>query len=250
MIDIHTHILPGLDDGSDSLLESLEMAELAAESGVHTIVATPHCNMEGIFDNFYYDEWLEQIETLQDFLNSYGNPVRILSGMEIFATHDVAEKIEEGRLIPIHNSRYYLMEFAFNANPYWMGEILDSVLSLDKVPVIAHPERYYCVQDDPMLLYEWLQQGCLSQMNKGSIFGRFGRHAQMAAEILLNHGLVTCVASDGHSSYRRTTYMGDIKEFLEVEYGKSYADHLLIHNPESMIHNKTISNDSLRIRKF
>lgn len=243
MIDIHTHILPELDDGSGSLFDSLEMAELAVESGVHTIVATPHCNMEGIFDNYYHDEWMKHIEHLKAFLEERGSRVRILPGMEIFSTSDVAEKIKEKILIPLNHSRYYLMEFPFDANPFWMGDVLESVLHLDKVPVIAHPERYYCVQDNPMLLYEWMKQGCLSQLNKGSIFGRFGRHAQMTAEILLHYGLVTCVASDAHSPIRRTTFMGDIKDFLTEEYGKKHALELLFLNPERIISDKEISND-------
>lgn len=245
MIDIHTHILPGVDDGSESFWESFEMAELADESGVHTIVATPHCNMEGIFENFYDDEWMEQIERLRTYLKEKGNKVNILPGMEIYATMDVAEKIQNGELISVNGSRYYLIEFPFDADPFWMGDVLDSILSMGKVPVIAHPERYYCVQDNPMLLYEWMQQGCVSQLNKGSVFGRFGRHAQMAARILLNHGLVTCVASDAHSPYRRTTFMGDIREFLVEQYGRRYADDLLKRNPQAVIEDKEISNDGI-----
>lgn len=245
MIDIHTHILPGVDDGSENMEESVEMAELAEESQVHTIVVTPHCNMEGTFENFYCAEWQNRFDRLAEQIKEERIKIRLLKGMEIFATEDVAEKIEKGLLIPINDSRYYLIEFPFGADPFWMGDVLDSVLSIDKIPVIAHPERYYCVQDNPMILYEWMQQGCMSQLNKGSIFGKFGKHAQMAAGILLEHNLVTCVASDAHSPYQRTTFLGDIREYLEDEFGRSYAERLLHHNPQRIIEDKDISNETL-----
>ena len=245
MIDIHTHILPGLDDGSGTPEESLSMAELAEECGVHTIVATPHCNIAGEFENYYSPEWVDHYNGFKEMLEESRIRIRLLKGMEIYATDDVAEKIQKGMLIPINDSRYYLIEFPFDADPFWMGDILDSVLSLDKLPVIAHPERYYCIQDNPMILYEWMQQGCLSQINKGSVFGRFGRHAQMAADILLDHHLVTCAASDAHSPYQRTTFLGDIREYLEEEYGEKYARRLLERNPEKIIRNEYISNELL-----
>ena len=223
MIDIHSHILPGVDDGSDNLQESLDMAKMAWESGVHTIVATPHCNMKGYFENYYSSDWIDNFSKLQSFLKENGSKIQLLPGMEIFATDDTADKIQRGDLIPINHSRYCLIEFPFDADPYWMGEVLDSVLFIDKVPVIAHPERYYCIQDEPIILYDWMKLGCLSQLNKGSFFGRFGRHGKKAAEILLRSGLVTCIASDGHSPYQRTTYMGDIREYLLDLYGENVA---------------------------
>ena len=245
MIDIHTHILPGMDDGSESLEESLMMAELAAKCGVTTIVATPHCNMIEAFENYNSPSWQEHFEKTKVFLQESKIAIELLKGMEIFGTEDTAKKIEDGLLLSLNDSCYYLMEFPFGADPFWIGDILDSVLSIGKIPVIAHPERYYCIQDEPMILYEWMQQGCFSQLNKGSIFGRFGRHAQMAAGVLLENRLVTCVASDGHSPYQRTTFMGDIKEYLEDEYGETYASLLLTENPKKMIQNNFISNEEI-----
>lgn len=245
MIDIHTHILPGIDDGAGNLLMSLEMAKIARDSGVDTIVATPHCNMEGIFENFYDDEWDIRLQELCSYLEKQNVSLQILSGMEIYASVDVAEKIQRGRLLPLNGSRYYLIEFPFDADPFWMGDILDSVLQLGKIPLIAHPERYYCVQDEPMILYEWMQQGCVSQLNRGSVFGRFGRHAKGTADLLLNYGLVTCVASDAHSSHQRTTFMRDIEEYLYREYGRTYAEDLLYNNPRRVITDDNITKDRI-----
>lgn len=246
MIDLHTHILPGVDDGSDSLESSLEMAELALESGVTTIVATPHCNMENTFENYNSSQLKDIYETLNSFFKEQGIELTVLRGMEIYGTDDVVDKIEKGLLIPLNNSRYYLMEFDFGADPIWIGDILESVLDTGRVPVIAHPERYYCIQDNPMILYEWMSQGCLSQLNRGSVFGSFGRHAKKAADILLENELVTCIASDAHSPYRRTTYMADIYDYMADEFGRKYAERLLFENPDRILKDKSFSTENLK----
>lgn len=245
MIDIHTHILPGIDDGSENLEESLAMAELAWDSGVDTIVATPHAGITGVFENFYSPEWIELFEQFKLYLKEHDCRVRLLPGMEIFVTDDALERIRSGELIPIHHSRYYLMEIPFDANPYWAEEIWTEVLEMDKIPVIAHPERYFCIQDEPAILYEWMKMGCLSQMNRGSIFGRFGRSAKRTGELLLEHNLITCVASDAHSPYMRTTFMADIREYLSDLYGEDRMYRLLFQNPERMINDQLIYSENM-----
>lgn len=246
MIDIHTHILPGIDDGSDCMESSLEMAELAVESGVSVIVTTPHCNMEGAFENYNSPQLTKLYDRLNGVLKEEGINLQLLRGMEIYGTEDVVAKMEEGLLIPLNDSRYYLMEFNFGEDPGWIGDILEDVLNSKRIPVIAHPERYYCIQDNPMILYEWMSLGCLSQLNRGSVFGSFGRHAKKTADILLEHELVTCIASDAHSPYQRTTYMADIYEYVADEYGRKYANRLLVENPDRIIKNQSFSTEGLQ----
>ena len=149
MIDIHTHILPGLDDGSQTLSDSLEMAELALESGVDTIIATPHSNQLGRFENFDLAHLKHVFSRLQQALQEEGIPLTLHLGMEIFASEDLCEKIQAGALLSLNRSRYYLVEFAFDEAPEFIGDILDGVLSVGAIPVIAHPERYFCVQNYP-----------------------------------------------------------------------------------------------------
>lgn len=245
MIDIHTHILPGIDDGSENLEESLAMAELAWDSGVDVIVATPHANIPDLFENVDSPEWRRGFRRLQTYLKENDCKIQLVPGMEIFATEYVAERIRKGELISIHGSRYCLMEMAFDADPYWAEEIWDSVLQLGKVPVIAHPERYFCIQDEPAILYEWMKMGCLSQMNKGSVFGRFGRSAERTARTLLDHNLVTCVASDAHSPFRRTTFMADIQDFLLDQYGERRMERLLVQNPKRILEDQPIYSENM-----
>lgn len=241
MIDVHAHILPGMDDGARDMEEALEMAELALEGGVDTLVATPHSNQIGRFENFDTEELKNIYGDFCKALKEEKIPLKVLYGMEIFSSEEMKSRISEGLLTGLNNTGHYLVEFPFDADPYWIGDRLEDVLDLNRTPVIAHPERYFCAQDYPELVYEWLQMGCLTQLNKGSIFGKFGRHAAHLAEILIRNNLVTCIASDAHRPYARTTYMRDIEEHLTEWVGYEQAYRLLLKNPEKIINNKYIA---------
>ena len=245
MIDIHTHIMPGIDDGSDNFEESLAMAELAWDSGVDTIVVTPHSNVPGSFKNYDSPDWRKLFQQLQEYLKDNDCDIKLVPGTEIYATEDVVEKIKRGDLMSINHSRYYLIEVPFDADPYWAEEIWESVLALGKIPIIAHPERYFCIQDNPAILYEWMKMGCLSQMNKGSVFGRFGRTVKRTAEVLLDHNLITCAASDAHSPYMRTTFMADIRDYLADVYGERRMERLLYSNPKRILEDQPIYSENL-----
>lgn len=250
MIDLHTHILPGLDDGSQVIEDSLEMCALALEGGVDTIMATPHSNQLGRFENFYSEELEQQFSQLQQAVLEEEIPVKLYLGMEIFASDDLEEKIRDGALISLNRSRYYLVEFAFDENPRQIGDDLEQIFAAGGIPLIAHPERYYCVQDHPALVYHWLQMGCFTQVNKGSPLGRFGRHAARTALFLLQNQLATCVASDAHSPYARTTFMGDIQDYLFDQFGEAEMLRLTEQNPYRIIHDKDIpSHGSLPERR-
>lgn len=246
MIDLHAHILPGVDDGADDLEVSLEMAAMAAESGVSILVATPHSNQIGRFENFYDEKLSAKFRALKSEVKKHGIPLEILEGMEIFASEDMGIKIKKGFLRGINRSDYYLVEFPFEADPWWIGQCLEGIFDQGKIPLIAHPERYFCVQDYPGLVYEWLQSGCLIQMNKGSILGRFGREVRDAAETLLLYDLISCVASDAHSFDMRTPHMGLVREHLEQNGGSAYARHVLYENPRLILSNRRIAVHGVR----
>ncbi len=240
MVDIHTHILPDLDDGSRLLADSLEMAEIAVNSGVDTLVATPHSNQQGRFENYCSPRLLDRFQEMQQALEREGIPLKLLLGMEIFASDDLEEKIKSGRLIGLNGTQYFLVEFPFAAPPAYIAMCLESILRAGKQPVIAHPERYHCAQDDPELVYRWLQMGCLTQINKGSLFGRFGRREQRLAQLMLELDLVTCAATDAHSPQARTTFMADAKEYLTAVCGGEKARRLLTDNPLRIIQGRPV----------
>lgn len=240
MIDLHTHILPGIDDGSPTMEASMAMAELAVEGGVEAIVATPHSNQMGRFENFYSTALTDLYQSLKTELAEEDLPLKLYLGMEIFASPDMGERIRRGELISLNRSRYYLVEFAFDETPERIGDYLEEILRVRGVPLIAHPERYYCVQDDPGLVYDWLKLGCCAQINKGSLFGKFGRSAARTASELLKNDLVTCVASDAHSPYARTTYMADARDYLEETFGPERMNRLTNENPWRILSNLSI----------
>ena len=185
MIDIHSHILPGVDDGAMNIEESLEMAAMAAESGVDYIVATPHCNIPGVYDNYWGPSMKESLVKLRRAVNECDIPIRIVAGMEIFVTPELPDLFRKKKLLTLNGTRYFLTEFDFSEDMQECDKVLKECKSLGFIPVIAHPERYYFIQEYPEYVFEWLKQGYGIQVNKGSILGRFGRAARRTADTLL-----------------------------------------------------------------
>lgn len=241
MIDIHCHILPGVDDGAQSMADALAMAEQAVRSGVTQLCATPHSNQKGRYENFDSMKFLNLFYSLKNLLRLERIPLTLVRGMEIFADSEVLWKISSGQVIPLNESRYYLIEFGFEEADWFFQDTLAGVLKLGKVPVIAHPERYTCVQEDPNLLYNWRKLGALAQLNKGSVSGKFGPRAQQCAEVLLRHGLVNCVASDAHRPYARTTDMSEIEDYLTRNFPADYCNLLLEDNPGRILSDRRVS---------
>lgn len=240
MIDLHAHILPGLDDGAQSLEESLEMAHMAAESGVTDLVATPHSNQRGRFENDDPQQLEKELEFFREALRAEHIGLRVHLGMEIFSSSDWWERIEDGKLIPLAGSRYYLVEFSFEEQPEIVTDRVEQLLQHKIVPVIAHPERYYCVQESPELVYQWVRMGCRTQINKGSVMGRFGRDAKDTAHELMRCDLATCMATDAHSAQHRTTYLRDAYRKVAKYHGEKTAHSLLVERPKKILENRVI----------
>ena len=235
MIDIHTHVLPGVDDGVQSLEEGLELLAMAADSGVDTVVTTLHSNIPGEYENYCSPELDELWRAFRNEARHAGIPVKLCRGMEIFATEELPELLEQGRVWTLNGTRNFLTEFSFGEDPAFCSHILRKCRERGFYPIIAHPERYLFVQDEPWIAYEWCTQGYGLQLNKGSLLGRFGRRTQIAAQQLLDHGLAACVASDAHGAVQRTTHMGEIRAYLANTFGESYARLLLEDNPSRIL---------------
>ncbi len=234
MIDIHTHILPGMDDGAADIYDTIEMAALARDNGTTVIVATPHCNIPGVYSNYFGSEYCEVLRRTKDILRKEVPEITLLAGMEVFTTEELPRLLTEGKIFPVNRTRYVLMEFDFGEDPDFADEILRQVKEVRAIPLIAHAERYEFVQDDPETVSGWKKRGYEVQVNKGSFMGRFGQRAQRTAFELLNHNLVTAVASDAHSPVRRTTCMADAYDHLSGEYPEEYLDVLFEKNPRNI----------------
>ncbi len=246
MIDIHSHILPGVDDGARDMDDTLEMLWMAAECGVKAIIATPHCNIPGVYENYFSQEYVNWVLRVRKEVLREHIPVKVLPGMEAFSTYDLPELIVQGKIMPLNQSRYILLEFAFDEEPEFAEDVLKRVRAVGAKPVIAHAERYEFVQNDPQIVYEWRKKGYLVQLNKGSFLGRFGRRARRAAYLMLDHNLVSVIASDAHSPYQRTTYMLDAYDVLKEEYPRKYLKVLFEENPRRICKNQPTIRFALR----
>ncbi len=202
MIDLHCHILPGVDDGPDDLEESLAMARHAVKDGIHTIVATPHA-LGGTFPN-PPDKILNAASALRRRLETERIPLSLYTGSEVHICPDMAARILAGKTAFLcENKRYVLIEFPFQSVPDGFNEELFHLVLNGITPVIAHPERNPMVHFQPEILYELTAAGCLIQVNSTSITGGFGDDIMMCSHDLLENRLVHIIASDAHSARSR-----------------------------------------------
>lgn len=240
MIDIHSHILPGIDDGASDIYDTLEMAEMAVKSGVTQIVATPHCNIPGSYDNYFGERYIHAYERAVEAVKREGIPLEILPGMEAFATYNLPDLIVDKKIMPLNQSRYILVEFAFDEDPAYAMDILKRMKEVGAIPVIAHAERYYFIQDRPEIALEWDSLGYVIQVNKGSFMGRFGEAERRAAYILLENDLVGAVASDAHGVKMRTPFLLDAYEEMKKHYNESILEMVFYENPARICNNRPI----------
>ena len=239
MTDLHTHILPFLDDGAEDTEEALIMLEMARNSGTKNIVATPHCNMPDFFRNSS-EEIRQRFSELKNEAAKQQIDINLFEGMEIFGTEDVAEKLCDGKLFTLNNTKYPLIEFDFYEDPEYIFFVLRKVISKGYVPIVAHPERYECFFENPEMLYSLYKTGSVIQINKGSVLGSFGEKPKIVADILLSHRLAAVATSDAHSSVRRTTVMSEFARYLDENYGDGCSPLLLRENPTRILQNKDI----------
>lgn len=240
MLDLHCHILPGLDDGAESPAVSLEMAAAAANSGVRYIFATPHCNTRSQQKNFRSKALIAAYSELQQLLDENGIPITILSGAEVLARGRFEMHLEADDFMTLNGSRYLLVEFYFDEQAEYMERCLSAVEAAGLVPVIAHPERYYCVQRSPELAEVWAQRGRVLQLNKGSLLGELGEDAFVTAALLLRRGAAAVIASDAHHFRYRNPHMGPLLEVLALRFPEADPDLLLRRNPMKIARDQSL----------
>lgn len=240
MVDIHAHILPGVDDGSDRTLTSLYMAEMAARSGVTDLIATPHSNQRGRFENYASPELTARFEKLKAAVAAEKIPLRLHLGMEVYATSDAPELYREGKLLTLASSRYFLVEFGVHDDVYYIQHVLRDLQDAGVTPILAHPERYQTVQALPNILYDWVMGGVHLQINKGSLAGRFGKAPFQTAVLMLSHDLASFVASDAHRADQRTPVLDETFHWLAANFSENRAHRLLSDNPKRVLQNRPL----------
>ncbi len=212
MIDIHTHILPGLDDGPRTLDESVAMALAAVNFGTHTLLATPHLSYE-LYPN-HRDTILAEIASLERALRERGIPLRVLPGSEVLIHPDLVQRLNAGELLTLNDGgKYLLVEYPFELIPPFAEKVLGELLGCGVTPILAHPERNLVLAHRPQLILELVQRGVLMQVTAGSITGRFGSAAAQVARLMIENKLVHFIATDMHDNASRGT---ELKKALAI----------------------------------
>ena len=213
MIDMHSHIIYGVDDGSKNKEMTLEMLKLSIGCGVKKIVATPHY-MKGRF-NVEYSEIKDKVNELRQIIKNEALDIEIYCGQEVYYRENILEYYEEGAIGTINDSRYMLIELPMRE--FDVNNVIDNLYELTLkgvVPIIAHPERYIPFIKKPSLINDFIKEGYLFQLNAGSIVGDFGKEVKKLALNYLCNGVYYICGSDAHSDGRRNTHMSE--DCLEI----------------------------------
>ncbi|MGH9598182.1 MAG: tyrosine-protein phosphatase [Edaphobacter sp.] len=229
MIDIHHHLLWGMDDGSTSVENSVAMARLAAADGISHIVCSPHAN-----GSYAYEPRViaEKINQLQGLLDREGIAIKLGRGCDFHMSY---ENIQEAKLAPekfsINGLGYLLVEIPDYGVSRGLTEIFYQLQLAGLTPILTHPERNPTLQADQPRLVDWLRGGVLIQVTAGSVVGRMGRHAERMAHDLLANRWVHFLATDAHNTTSRPPQMRAAFELVAEKYGPQYARLLCISNP-------------------
>jgi protein-tyrosine phosphatase len=229
MVDIHSHILWGLDDGAETLEQSVAMLKMAQESGTTDIVATPHANMRYQFRDSLVGQRITELSA------ATGGSPRIHRGCDFHLSFDnVQEALRNPARFAINGGPYILIEFpdtALNG----MGQVLGALLDRKLVPIMTHPERHGHLRRLPPEFEEWIQVGCLVQITAQSLLGRFGKKSEESAWEMVHRGLVHFVASDAHDESDRTPRLDTAFQAVSHRMNAAHAQRLFVENPKAIL---------------
>lgn len=219
MIDLHCHILPGLDDGAEDLEASIAMAQYAIKQGITHILCTPHHN-NGRYEN-EKASIISAVTSLQNALDQRNLPLTLLEGQEVRVTGELITSLQQDHLLFTDiTDTYLLLEFPTMDVPAFSESLFFELRGLGKIPVIVHPERNTIFREDPNRLLPFLEMGCLAQLTAPSLVGAFGKKIQKVAKEMVSHNLVQMIASDAHGIDKRTFYLKEAYKAIEKEFGK------------------------------
>lgn len=242
-IDIHSHILYGIDDGSKSLEESINIIKEHIKMGFTDIVVTPHYIENSKYKTNNIDK--ENIlNNLKKELKKQNIKINLYLGNEVFINNNIEELIKKQEIAKINNSKYLLIEFPMNEKPNDINNIIYELKIKGITPIIAHPERYDYVEKNPNLVLEWIEEGALLQSNYGSIIGIYGSGPQKTIKKLLKKDLIDFLATDIHYPNNKIYLNIDkIRKKIKKTTGEERFIELTNINPKKIIENKEISRN-------
>ena len=243
MIDIHSHIIFGVDDGPQTIEDSRNLLMDAYNQGVRTIVATSHRRI-GMFET--PEDIIEKnFKSVKILAKEVASDLTVLYGAEIYYSSELMDKLEKKMIPSINESSYVLIEFSQNAKFWEIKTSLTNVLRMGFIPVIAHVERYQSLENNENYLKELINMGCYVQINSSSVlkykwFFDKNRLFKKRAKYFLDRDLVHCIASDMHHLSERPSFMKEAFDFISKKYGRRKAKRLFVDNPKLIITNQII----------
>lgn len=247
MIEMHTHILPGFDDGARSKEESLEMVLQASEQGIKHIVATPH-HGNGVYEA-PRELVLQQVDEMNEFIGRHELQVTIHPGQEIRVNAGLIDEWENNELLTVANSKYILLELPHNHVPNYLISLLFEFTIRGLVPVIAHPERNKEIGERPELLEEWISQGALCQLTAHSLIGQFGRKVQRLSVQLLKRKMIHFVSSDAHNCDVRSFALREAYRFTERIVGRGGMNRLKENSRRLLADEEIVIEEPIKARR-
>ena len=239
MIDLHAHILPGIDDGAKDLEMALEMARIAAADGITLLACTPHVNAP-IHSNTA-QSIAQATATLQNHLASHGIGLELLVGADIHLTANLLQLLQDGTAPTLAGTGYFLLEPSHDVMPPHIDRFCASVIEHGYTPILTHPERLAWINQHYDVICKLDSLGLVMQLTAGSVTGRFGRTAQYWADRMLAEGRVDLIASDAHDAKHRPPVLSKSREAIEHRHGDELAVMLTLNNPKAILQNLPVA---------
>lgn len=236
MIDIHSHIIPGIDDGSKNMEMTLEMLRNADKDGTKEIVATPHYLLE------YGEAKIEEVKIFVKEINSIitkeGMNIKVYSGQEVYFTENILQDYLDGNIGTLNDSRYMLIEFHMNRFEENIFDIIYELQVRGITPIIAHPERYRSIIKNPLDINNFIDEGYLFQLDSGSLTGAFGKEVKKTAEVLVSNGIYNFIGSDAHNIKSRNTGISEAISLADNK--KNGIGKVFIEDSRKMLNNEKV----------
>lgn len=244
MIDIHSHILYGVDDGSSSAEETKAMLDIAVSEGISCIIATPHY----ILGNNDYDRQslLSRYEDVKKLIAHHHMPIELKLGNELFVDFMLPQKLSKKECFSLADSHYVLVEFSHMTKRTTVENLVYELKLQNYIPVIAHPERSFDMDEDMDLLLELIEQGCYLQSNTGSLIGVYGKEVKKMVYELLDRQMISFLSTDAHTTKRRAPRVREAYDIVREKYGNEYADKLFSENAKKLLCDEYIQPAEVR----
>jgi protein-tyrosine phosphatase len=240
MIDLHAHILPGLDDGARGWDETLTMARMAVQDSIRGVVCTPHWN-SGLYENGR-ERVLRTVEELRMRLREHSIGLEVYPGAELRLDARLPEHIDDGRLLTLNDTgRYALVELPMEVIPLRVDDLFYELQSRSITPVLAHPERNFALMKDPARLHVWVQAGVLTQVTAASLLGRFGPEVRRFTLEIMEHAMAHVLATDTHGPGTRTPHLSEAVREAERVQGERGARAMVLDTPRKIIEGVPVS---------